>query len=266
MLWVLHRIVFTAHEPRYTPQLLRSEGRPRNIGTLLRLLELIARDGRLVDDVLAVRGDPQGFRNLLLARFQKVCRDRGWWTDALESDFGRSSLGDDELDRLLNSLPPVRRQNKAAKRNLLAGLRELHNCLVNGFERDWVERRLNELQSRRRVGSRRNARGRRESGAAAPPSAAGEKTQPAGTVAHAPAPSIDQLLAEGFGVSPGDTVRPELFPLEFDEHQEPRTVVQAWFNPPLETLTRSQLLRLANLLKWRAAQASGAPITAGLPR
>jgi hypothetical protein len=254
MLWVLHRIVFTAHEPRYTPHILREAGRPRNIGTLLRLLELVSRDGRLVDDALAKRGDPQGFRDLLLGRFRKVCRDRDWWTDQLDRDFGRSLLGEKALDELLNSLPPVRRQSKAAKRNLLAGLRELHNCLVHGLERDWVEQRLAELQSRRKAGSSRDAKGAMESGPTAPQPTPRSTHRPTGSDPPRPAADLEKFLEAKLGLTAVDTIRPELFPLEFDTNQDPSLVVQAWFNPPLETLSGNQLRRLANLLKWRAAQ------------
>jgi hypothetical protein len=180
--------------------------------------------------------------------------DRGWWTDPLERNFGRTALGDEELDELLNSLPPVRRQSKAAKRNLLAGLRELHNCLVHGLERDWVEQRLVELQSRRRASPSPGAMGTSETAVAESQSTDGQIRRAAGTVAVRPGREFDRNLETKLGLSPGDMIRPELFPLEFDADQEPSLVVQAWFNPPLETLTRGQLLRFANLLKWRAAQ------------
>jgi len=199
----------------------------RQAVTLLRFLRLVTDAGRLENDVLELRAQPRKFRELLHQRLERACREAECWTEELVG-FGLREWDDPrELTELLYRLAPVQRQkSRAAKTNMVGCLRTLHHAILHCDDRAWLE-------------NERNARQRGE-GKARADAAGGE---PAGS------------RGSGRGVSRPvksvETVESERFHIDFTEEGE-KVFVEAWFSPPLGTLSRKQLLSLARQLEERA--------------
>jgi hypothetical protein len=207
----------------------------RQAVTLLRFLRLVTDAGRLEDDVRGARQDPQRLRELLFQRLQSACQEADCWTGEMAA-LGSRDLSPKRLTELLYALPPIDRQkSRAAKTNMVGCLRTLHQVLLHCDDPGWLEQ---EYQAR-------------QTGDSAEASASAARLQ-------GPRPETGQGRGRGAGSSAAkprvksvDVVEAERFHIDFSEEGD-KVFVEAWFNPPLSSLSRRQLLSLAKQLEERA--------------
>jgi hypothetical protein len=208
----------------------------RQAVTLLRFLRLTTDAGLLEEDVCRVRRDSLRFRELLRNRFQAACREAGFWSESLQP-FGCEELSRSRLTDVLTALPPIQRQNSpAARTNMIGCLRTLHSVILHG-DRDWLAKNYDARQAVRREPARSAVRDR---------CSLEPRPDASRTAVREPldSPSLpDDVVVDHQRLHVGYT----------DEGDD--IFVDAWFSPPLASLTRQQRLTLAKRLQRFAGDA-----------
>ena len=149
------RLLEATESQPFTQRTLQEMGVPqyRQALTLLKGLELVTPAGRLQDDVLASRHDPERFKTLLHGRVLTA------WNAAGCRDEELSFLGQDlpgkQLAERLRTLSPINRlKTESARSAARSTLRALGDLLVHLPNREWFENELRALEAKEAGGPR----------------------------------------------------------------------------------------------------------------
>ena len=150
------RLLEAAERQPFTQRTLQEMGVPqyRQGLTLLKGLELITPSGRLQDDVLASRHDPQRFKTLLHGRVRRAWMAAGC-TDEELSFLGQDLPGKQLAERLRTLAPINRLTSESARSAARSTLRALCDLLVHLPNREWFENELRALEAKDASSARR---------------------------------------------------------------------------------------------------------------